>query len=120
MRKIKSVLLIDNNDIDNFINHKLLENYGITHVIAFKNATAALSYLSETNVKYHLILVDIYLTMIDGFEFIDKFNKLGLHKTQGKICILSSSINPADKEKAADRNINFIEKPLTIEKLLIT
>jgi CheY-like chemotaxis protein len=54
---------------------------------------------------------------MDGFEFIDNLHKLNLHKKQGKICVLSASVNPEDKEKSDGRNAKFIEKPLTIEKL---
>jgi CheY-like chemotaxis protein len=119
MTKIKSAVLIDCNDIDNFINRKILENYGATNVIVFKCANNALSYLKETSIKYQRILIDIHLPVMDGFEFIDKFYELDLHKTQGKICILSASINPLHKEKSEEKKIKFIDKPLTIEKLFV-
>ena len=119
MIEIKSVLLIDNSDIDNFINHKILESHGVTNITVFKNAVAALPFLARTNLYYQYILVDIHLPMINGFQFIDKFNALGLNKSQGQIYLLSASINPFDKELAEERNVRFIEKPLTIEKLLI-
>jgi len=115
---IKSVLLIDNNEIDRFINYKMLELYGITKIISFKNANDALLYLKDKSVKCQLILIDIYLPVIDGFEFIDKFNKLSLDKKHGKICILSASLNPSDKKKAEEKNIRFIEKPLIIDELM--
>lgn len=118
--KIRSVMLIDDDEIDNFINRKVLEQYGITDIISFKSVSPALSYLKKTDVKYQLILTDIYLPMIDGFEFIDKFNELELHKTQGEICLLSASINSSDKDKAEEKNIKIIEKPFTIEKLFIS
>jgi CheY-like chemotaxis protein len=58
------------------------------------------------------------LPMMDGFQFIDKFNELGLHKSQGQICLLSASINPLHKVQCVERNVRFIEKPLTIQNLL--
>jgi CheY-like chemotaxis protein len=119
MTEIKSVLLIDNNDLDNFINHKILESHGVTNVTVLKNAVAALPFLAGTTIYYQYILVDIHLPMINGFQFIDKFNELGLNNFHGHICLLSASINPLDKELASERNVRFIEKPLTIEKLLI-
>jgi len=118
MKNIKSALLIDDSNIDNFINHKMLESHGVTNVISFNNALSALSYLKEAHIKYDLILIDIYMPINDGFSFIDKFYELELHKTQGQICILTVSLNPLDKAKAAEKNIKFIEKPFTIEKLL--
>lgn len=117
MNKIKSVILIDHNDIDNFISHRILENYGATNVITFKCASSALSYLKETGIKHQLILVDIYMPIVDGFEFIDKFYELELHKHQGEICLLSTSVNPLHKKRAEEMKIKFLDKPLTVETL---
>lgn len=110
-------MLIDNNEIDNFVNRKLLEYYGINDIISFINADRALIHLKKTKVKYQLILIDIYLPIMDGFEFIDKFYELDLHKTQGNICLLSASVNPIHKYQSSEKNVRFINKPLTIEKL---
>ncbi len=117
MKKLKSVILIDNNELDNFINRKILEKHGVTEIITFKKATHALFYLIGTPLKFQLIIVDIHMPLLDGFEFIDKFYELKLHKKQGKICVLSASINPLDLEKTEKRKIQFIEKPLAIEKI---
>lgn len=116
--KIKTVLLLDSNYIENYTNQMVLENNGVTNVISFRNAYSALSYLINTPYKYQLILVDIHLPILDGFEFIDKFNQLELYKRHGKICLLSASLNPSHKKKAVEKNIKFIEKPLIIENLL--
>ena len=115
---IKSVMLIDSIEIDNFVNHKLLEIYGVKDVIAFRSPSKASANLKETNITYQLILVDIYLPIMSGFEFIDKFYQLDLHKKHGEICLLSASLDPFHKQKSAEKNIRFIEKPLTIDKLL--
>lgn len=117
MDNIKSALLIDNNDVDCFINHRLLKSHGVTNVITFNDAHSALLYLQETNVIYHLILVDIYMRELDGFEFVDKFYELGLHNTQGELCVLTSSANLLNKVKSSKRNVKCILKPLTIEQL---
>ena len=118
MAQIKSVMFIDCNDMDNFINNELLKYYGVTNLITFKSTTDALSYLEKTTFSYQFILVDIYMPVMDGFTFIDKFYELGLHKKQGKIGVLSASLNPFHKEQSIEKNVGFIEKPLTMEKLL--
>ena len=115
---IKSVLLIDNNDIDNFVNSKILENYGVTSIISHRSVKSALNHLKETNIIYQLILVEIYLPITDGFEFIDMFRSLDLHKKHGEICLLSASLDPIHKHKSAEKNVRFIEKPLTIQRIL--
>lgn len=119
MSKIRSAVLIDNCIVNNFLNSKILESYGITNLISFNNANNALDYLKETNFRYQLILVDIYMPVMDGFEFIDIFYDLKLNKKQGKLFILSSTMDPLHREISKNKKINFIEKPLTIEKLLV-
>lgn len=118
MNKINSVMLIDNNEIDNFINRKILENSGIKNILSFNNTITALIHLRNETKKYDLILIDIYFPVLDGFEFIDSFNRSELYKVHGDICFLSATINPEHKKWAFDRKIIFIEKPLSIDKLL--
>lgn len=74
--KLKSVILIDNNDIDNFINQKILENIGVADILVFTKTSDALNYLKQTENIPQLILVDIYLPFMDGFEFLDKLKEL--------------------------------------------
>lgn len=115
----KTALLIDNNLIDLFVNRKILECSGFTHIHCARNGNEALIYLKESAIKCSNIFVNIYLPLMDGFEFADKFNELVLNQKHGEIVILSASIDPLDIEKAEQRNIKFIEKPLSIEKLLM-
>ena len=111
-------MLVDSIEIDNFVNQKLLEIYGVKDVIAFRSPSKALANLKETNITYQLILVDIYLPIMGGFEFIDTFYKLNLHKKHGEVCLLSASLDPFHKQKAAEKNIKFLEKPFTIKNNL--
>ncbi len=116
MDTIKSALLIDNNDFDNFINLRLLRSNGVTNVILFNDANSALTYLKETKVVYQLILIDIYIP--NGYSFIDSFCELNLGKTQGELMILTSAIvDSSFKETMDKKNISYLDKPLTIEKL---
>lgn len=118
MAEIKSAMLIGSKEIDNFINYKISEFYGVTTIATYKNADEALAHLVETDIKYQLILIDLNMPLVDGLEFIDQFYLLKQNKKHGKICVLSASLNPSDKEKYEERKAEFIEKPLSIEKLL--
>lgn len=117
MCKIKSVILIDNCEIDNFINHKLLEYYGVSDIRIFKKVQEALTFLAETDLKFQLIIIGNYMSIINGFDFIDNFNKLGLYTKHDKIVLLSAFFSPEDIRTANMKNIKLIEKPLTMEKL---
>lgn len=120
MSKIKSVVLIDNCEIDNFINQKLLESYDVRDIRTFTKANEALVFLNKTRLNYQLILVGIYMPIMDGFEFIYKFRELKLENRQGKVILLSAFFSPIDIETARTKSINLIEKPLTIENLILT
>jgi len=118
-KKIKSVLLIDDNEIDNFINRKLLESFGADNILTFTNPTTALQHLTQTTNFPQLILLDINFPILNGFEFIDKLDKLKIARQPIDIFILTCSANPADRQTAKEKNCaGFIDKPLTTEKLL--
>lgn len=120
MAQITSVILIDNNEIDNFINSTLLEGYGVTNISAFRNIKDALFHLTETENTYQLILVGLYMPMAGGFEFIDLFHKLELHKKHGKVLLLSAFFSPLDIEMAERKGIKYMNKPLTVNELLLS
>lgn len=130
MKKIKSVMIIDDNEIDIFINQKTIESLNIAkRVQSFSSAQDALNYLKlmdEENSYYQLlapqlILLDINMPIIDGFKFLDEFNKYTIFK-QNPIAIfmLSSSLSPDDINKINNyKNVfGIISKPLKADKLI--
>ena len=80
-------------------------------VVAYSDPSEALKYFQESSLKYNLILTDIEMPVMTGFEFIEKALKIapGI-KTIG----MSGSKN-IDLHK--DRFNNFIEKPFGITQL---
>ena len=110
-------MLIDNCEIDNYINQKILELYGLKNVVSFTNASSALLHLQNTSTKIDLILLEIYLPVIDGFEFIEIFNELKLGDLHGQIILLSATINPNHRKLADEMNIRFVEKPFVVSKI---
>lgn len=112
-----AIMLVDNCDIDNYINQKVLELYGLTNVICFTSSKDALLHLQNSQTKIDLILLEIYLPVIDGFEFIEIFNDLKLGEVHGQIILLSATLNPDHKKLAEEKKIRFMEKPFTVNKL---
>lgn len=68
-----------------------------------------------------ILLLDINMPTMSGWEFLEKFEELaeGI-KNQFRICIMSSSVDPGDQQRAGENNnaMDYIEKPLSEEKVV--
>jgi CheY-like chemotaxis protein len=121
----KTVLLIDDNEVDNIINNQLirLSNFA-ENIVAKTFADEALEYLrNEFRINKEvpdIIFLDIQMPIADGFEFLESFETFHENlKKKTKIYMLTSSINKNDESRAlSNKNVkNFISKPLTLEVL---
>jgi response regulator RpfG family c-di-GMP phosphodiesterase len=118
MAKINSVVIIDFSEIDNFINQKTLEYCGAKNIRTFKRADEALRFLEETDLGFQLIIVGNNIPVLNGFDFIAKFNTLGLHTKHGKVILLSAFFSPDEIEEAQSKKIEILNKPLNMETLM--
>lgn len=108
-KKVKHIVIIDDDDISNFVTMKTLECYNIADKITvFDRPLEALNYL-KTNENPDIILLDIKMPLMNGFEFIEEFNKLN---SKSIIILLSSSIYSKDKDKAKENGVGYMSKPL--------
>jgi len=127
--KYYAVMLIDDNEIDNLINQKMIEASGIAeHIYTHTGARSAIEFLknmeklreSGQNVLPDLIFLDIDMPLMDGFQFLDEFENLESEtKTKCGVVMLTSSISPSDVNKSKNYEYvkKYINKPLTQENL---
>ena len=123
------VMLVDDNELDNFINQKTIEaNHFANKVYLNTGSKSALEFLKNLEISGtetlnffpEVIFVDLNMPMIDGFQFIEHLKTaLPNNFNSIKIVILTSSITPSDKERAQkiSKEIVFFNKPLTKEML---
>lgn len=119
------VMLIDDNDTDNFISKRIIELSQFAKSIEIKNSgRSALEYLDqykdEPNLLPDLIFLDINMPIVDGFMFLYELETFPeTVQKKCKVVILSSSDNKKDIDKIVsnDHVIKFITKPLTDQAL---
>lgn len=126
VEKLLTVMLVDDNPIDNMISKKLLERtHKIGHIISYDNPRAALKYLDQLDNAEEMnspdiIFLDINMPEMDGFKFLENYNKLPESTKENiTVNILSSSENEWDIKRAKNNPDvkNYYVKPLDIKKL---
>ena len=132
MKKLNSILLVDDDATTNFYNEYLIKSMKIcdnVHVSA--NGKEALEYIRDSKTFSsseivgdenfcNLILLDINMPIMDGFEFLEKYNEQANHTSHNVIiCMLTTSLHSKDRNRAEQHPLvsGFISKPL-LEKYL--
>jgi CheY-like chemotaxis protein len=123
MKKYKSVLLVDDDQVSCFINDRILKTFGVTaNIYTASNGKEALNFIQENTNNQHtfpdLILLDLHMPVMNGFEFMEDFSKIERKGAAPKVIILTSSANPVDRKKVEQYPIlGYMNKPLLVEEL---
>ena len=129
-KKLNCVLLVDDNESDNYLHKKVLEQSGlVNHVEIAMDGEAAIEFLnsnyekwqsSGVNLQPELIFLDINMPVMDGWTFLEEYDKLeDVLKSKIVFVMLTTSINPADKRRVEKReeSVDFLYKPLTLKMI---
>lgn len=115
---VNKTVLIDDSDIDLFIQRRFLEVYNFSNqLLLYKSADEALTWLRNLPAENapDIIFLDLNMPENDGFSFLNNFNNLPAPvRGKSRIVVLTSSNNMKDKELAFTYSnvIQFITKPL--------
>jgi response regulator RpfG family c-di-GMP phosphodiesterase len=124
MKKISRFVIIDDDPVNNALCKMIIKMVlGKMDVRTFTLPEKGFQFLEteysgKENDSISIILLDLNMPIMSGWEFLERFEELDSQiKSQLEIYILSSSVDPRDKERAdADKNVeDYIIKPLTKE-----
>ena len=109
MRQLNEILLIDDSKGANALNQRLIASLGIANTISVAlNGKFAIDYLMTKNENGEmpspeLIFLDINMPVMDGFQFLEEFEKLSEEIKLNKVIVmLTSSISELDMDRAKE------------------
>lgn len=122
MKKLRSILLVDDDKVTNFLHRIIIEDMNVSQeLLTAQNGREALHLLQQLcqeNKCPELILLDINMPVMNGFEFLEVFAKLESQYQQALIVLmLTTSLIPAYLNNLPAIKLDVIEKPITEERL---
>lgn len=117
-----NVIFIDDDEDLNFLQERMCaRSKAISNYFIAGSAIQTLQYLSETNIAPDVIFVDINMPIMNGFQFIEEFERNYSHKfPDTQLYVLSSSVRSDDRRRSLEYTSvrDFLIKPLTEEQLI--
>lgn len=124
MASAQKIWIVDDDPIARLLIRKTIEHFGgFDEIEEMQHGRELVDKLKEYKENGwalpYIILLDLNMPVMDGWEFLDYWREHDEPLVGSKIVVLTSSINPADEEKAKDYEevVGFTHKPLTAEAL---
>ncbi len=122
MEKLSSVLLVDDDSTNNFLNELLFRQLNVTDLLlTAEDGSQALDLISnmpDLN-EPALLLLDVKMPGMGGIAFLEAFRQLPLAQTRSTVIImLTTTMDARDLSRLEELNIaGLVSKPLTKEKI---
>ncbi|WP_046245864.1 response regulator [Hymenobacter terrenus] len=125
MPKLTSVLLVDDDQTNNFLNERLLKRLNVADsILVAENGQEALDVLHRSSSAPQpsypaLILLDIQMPVMNGIEFLQAYQQLPLAQQRATtVVVLTTSMDARDLARLDELPAaGLVNKPLTQEKL---
>jgi osomolarity two-component system, sensor histidine kinase TcsA len=113
----KRILAAEDNLINQKVLVRLLRSFGLSEIDMVCNGAEAVSMLNSSKPEYDLILMDVSMPVMDGFEATSKIRKNGV--THIPIVAMTAHALAGDMEKCLEKGMDdYIAKPLNRELLM--
>ncbi len=120
-----SFIIVDDSELDCFITRKFIQHTDKSiKVTTYQSGKLAMQQIrndaDNRSMPLTVILLDLRMPIMNGFQFVDEFEKLPVDiKKKYRIHILSSTRNTNDIQRMLTHVAvhSMIEKPLTREKM---
>jgi len=122
MQKLSSVLLVDDDSTNNFLNELLFKSLDVTdRLLVAENGTQALELLEHQAGPDEpaLILLDVNMPGMNGIQFLEAYQQLAeTQRTSTVVIMLTTTMDARDLARLDELHIaGLVSKPLTKEKI---
>lgn len=112
-----SVLLVDDNKVNQFLGKRILKQLGIAKVEVASDGIAAFELIQAKH--FDVLLTDVEMPGMNGYELCEAIRKLPTPVSGVVIIALTANVSETEKQKALLLGMNdYLNKPYTPQELL--
>ncbi|MEM1119403.1 MAG: response regulator [Bacteroidota bacterium] len=118
MKKINSLLLVDDNVAINRLNQILIEDLAVAEsVYTAENGQVALNMIKSGQICPDVIITDLHMPVMDGVAFLTAYHQLSICQKKANIFLCSDTDCSAELAQIATLNIveEQLEKPISAD-----
>ena len=121
---LKSILIVDDDDVAHLLVKRAAASLGwMAKIDSVFNGREGLEWIrgfcDGLVSRLDMILLDLHMPVMDGFQFLEDFNRMDcLARSSVRVVVLSSSCDTRDQDRIRAMGVRyFIQKPVSRDKL---